>query len=248
MRGSTSVRNLGGYLLLEVVLALGIAAGVLTGVFMIANGSLSLADTIVKEGRIDARREAFLEFLERNFSSLPGSAIIELRTVDTGRRFLPTLTIQNAPTSFSFAGQAVSAQAVVLSTVPVPSGGINVVLDYYDVPILDDNEEFAEQGAEPVGSIILYKDIWRFELRALDLNNASLDEPEWFPEWEIRGRLPVQFELNAVFTPDGEEVVHYFWLPPKTNPATLLRQSLNTRRQGGTGQNEGSNTEGGASP
>jgi len=211
-----------GYLLLEVVLALGIAAAVLTGIFMIANGSLSLADTIVKEGRADSRREGFLNFLERNFSSLPGNAILNLETIDSGQRFLPTLTIQNAPTSFSFAGQTVSAQAVELRTTPAASGGVNVVLNYYDVPVLNNNEEFADGRPEPVGSIILYRDLWRFELRVID-RNAPLEEPEWLSEWAVRSRVPVMIELNAVFDSEGDEVVHYFWLPPKVNPETLVR-------------------------
>ncbi|MEM9283693.1 MAG: hypothetical protein AAGA96_17870 [Verrucomicrobiota bacterium] len=203
---------------MEIVLALGIAAGVLTGVFMIANGSLSLADTIITEGRADNRREAFLNFLERNFESLPGNAEIELVTQDTSSRYLPTLTIENAPSSFAFAGQPISAQAIVLRTQTIPSGGINVVLDYYEEPLLDVNANSTQLRPEPVGSIILYRDIWRFELRALDSRQM-----EWLSDWDIRGRLPIQFELNAVFDRQGEEVVHYFWIPRKANPASMMQ-------------------------
>lgn len=218
----------GGYLLLEVVLAMGLAAVLLGGIFTIATGSLSLADKIVTEGRMQTRREAFLNFLGRSFEQLPGNAIIELETRDTSQRFLPRMTIQNAPTSFSFAGQSISAQAIVLTTVPVPSGGVNVVLEYYEEPLLDDGESQAEGRQEPAGSIILYRDIWRFELRVLDIRTS-----EWISDWDIRGRLPLQVEVNAVFDPDGEEVVHHFWIPPKANPASLM-QGLG-QQQGGRG-------------
>ncbi|MDP0490464.1 MAG: hypothetical protein Q7Q71_05395 [Verrucomicrobiota bacterium JB023] len=228
-----------GYLLMEVVLAMGIAAAVLSGVFMIANGSLSLANTVVTEGRMDARREGFLNFFERNFEALPGNAEVELITRDTGARFIPTLTIQNAPTAFSFAGQTVSAKAIVLTTVPSPSGGVNVVLEYYEEALLDDQDNVAAVRPEPVGSIILYRDIWRFELRALDSRTM-----EWVSDWDIRGRLPLQFELNAVFDSDGEEIVHFFWIPPKTNPANLMRNlSEQSAERGRRNQGEDNDNE-----
>ncbi len=231
----------GGYLLLEVVLAMGLAAALLTGIFVIADGTLSIADKIVTEGRSQTRGESFLSFLGRNFEELPGNAIVELKTQETSARFLPTLTIQNAPASFSFAGQPLSAEAIVLRTVPVPSGGVNVVIDYYEEQILDDDDGLAQEQQEPIGSIILYRDLWYFELRALDIRTQ-----EWVSDWEIRGRLPLQIEMNAVFEPNGDEVVHYFWLPAKENPATLVR-SLSTGRQGGANRNQRGNQGGAAS-
>ncbi|MGJ8724362.1 MAG: hypothetical protein ACSHYB_07385 [Roseibacillus sp.] len=227
MRGFTTNRSpRGGYLLLEVVIAMGLAAVLLGGIFTIATGSLSLADKIVTEGRMQTRREAFLNFLGRNFEQLPGNAVIELQTRETSQRFLPTLTIENAPASFSFAGQPISAQAIVLTTVPVPSGGVNVVLEYYEESLLDSEEGFGDAGQEPAGTIILYRDIWRFELRVLDIRTN-----EWISDWDIPSRLPLQVELNAVFDPDGEEVVHYFWIPPKANPSSLM-QGLNQQQNG----------------
>lgn len=217
---------------MEVVLALGIAAALLSGIFAIASGSMSLADKVVTEGRSEGRRESFLGFLERNFEELPGNAEIELITRDTGQRFLPTLTIQNAPVSFAFAGLPISAQAIVITTVPVPSGGVNVVLEYYEQPLLDDEDSLAQEAQEPAGSLILYRDIWRFELRVLDSRTM-----EWLSDWDIRGRLPAQIELNAVFDAESEEVVHYFWLPPKTSPAALMQ---------GLGQQQGAAAGAGA--
>lgn len=248
MRGSiVNSSRAGGYLLLEVVIAMGLAALLLGTLFGIATGSLSLADKIVSEGRSQNRQEAFLNFLGRNFEQLPGNTIIELETRETAQRFLPTMTIQNAPTSFSFSGQTISAQAIVLSTVSVPSGGVNVVLDYYAEPLLDDEESEATERQEPVGSLILYRDIWRFEIRVRDPRTQ-----EWISDWDIRGRLPAQIELNAVFDPNGEEVVHYFWVPPKVNPASLIRGLEQSQRQNGRNGrargNVGEGADSGANP
>lgn len=221
-------RGSGGYLLLEVVLAMGIAATLLISIFMIASGSLSLSETIVEEGRTEGRQESFLSFLERSFAELPGNAEFRLSSTESSQRLLPTLTIQNAPTSFAFEGLPIAAEAVVIRTAPVPGGGINVLLEYYESKILDDSDGLAVENVEPVGTIILYRDIWRFELRALQINTM-----EFVSEWEASGRWPVQIELNAIFQPDGEEVVHHFWLPAKANPAQLLRSGQQQGRQGG---------------
>lgn len=220
-----------GYLLIEMVLAMGLAAGLLTGIFAIATGSMSMAQKIVDEGRRQTKREAFLNFLGRSFEQLPGNAIIELETRETSQRYLPRMIIQNAPSSFSFDGLPISAQAIVLTTVPVPSGGVNVVLEYYEEPLLDGEDQLGEDRQEPTGSLVIYRDLWRFELRVLDSRTM-----EWISDWDIRGRLPLQVELNAVFDSEGEEVVHYFWIPPKTNPASLMQANQNQNRQRTGGQ------------
>ena len=232
-----------GYLLLELVLAMGLAAGLLTGIFAIATGSLSIGRTILEEGRLQGKREALIEFLGRSFEQLPGNAVVELQTRETSQRFLPRMVIQNAPTSFAFEGLPISAQAVVLTTVQVPSGGVNVVLEYYSEPLLDDNDQLAESSPEPAGSIILYRNIHRFELRVLDSRTLEL-----ISDWDIRGRLPLQVELNAVFTPDGKEVVQHFWIPPKTSPATLVNGLGQGSAQGNNQTNQGTQQPGGQQP
>jgi len=226
-----------GYLLIEVVLAMGLAAGLLTGIFAIATGSLRLAQGIVDEGRSQTKREAFLGFLARSFEQLPGNTVIELETRETAQRFLPRMVIQNAPTSFAFDGLPISAQAIVLTTVPVPSGGVNVVLEYYEEPLLDDDQQLAEGQQEPAGTIILYRDIWRFELRVLDSRTLEL-----ISDWDIQGRLPLQVELNAVFDAQGEEVIHHFWIPPKASPVTLT-EGLSQGANQNSGQNSGQNQD-----
>lgn len=207
-----------GYLLLEVVLAMGIASALLISIFMIASGSLSLSERIVEEGRITSRHESFLNFFERSLEELPGNAEVRLSSVESSGRLLPTLTIQNAPTSFGFEGLPIAAQAVVIRTTPAPGGGLNVVLDYYESQLLDDGDGLAEERPEPVGSLILYRDIWRFELRALQVSTMT-----FVTDWETSGRWPVQMELNAIFEPDGGEIVQHFWLPGKANPAQLVQ-------------------------
>lgn len=207
----------GGYLLLEVVLALGVASLVIGAVFSLASGALSISETIAEEGRDQIAHETFLSFIGRNFEKLPGNAVLDLKSEDSGSHYVSDMTFQNVPTSFGWAGQTISAEAVQLSAVLRRDGDLDVVLRYYEEPVLDDSDSTADVNAEPIAEITLLRDVWRFEWRVLDGRTM-----EWDYEWDIRGRMPLQLELNVVFHRNGDEVVHYFWIPPKTNPETIL--------------------------
>lgn len=230
MRGFTNnsrrLRARGGYLLLEVVLALGVAVLVLSGVFALAAGALSISETIADEGRAQISQETFLTFLEKNFEELPGNAVVDLKAKDHGSHFLSEITFQNVPISFSWAGQTLSPEAIQLATVLRADGTLDIVLRYFDEEILDETADSPALQADPVAEIVLLRNVWRFEWRVLDGRTM-----EWDYEWDIRGRMPLQLELNAVFHRDGEEVVHYFWIPPKVNPETIINS--NNRLPGG---------------
>jgi hypothetical protein len=232
----------GGYLLLEVVLALGVSSMVVVSVFSLASGALSLSEAIADEGRDQIERESFLGFMERNLEMLPGNAVMDLKAEDSGSHYTSAMTFQNVPTSFGWSGQVISAEAVQLATVLRRDGDLDVVLRYYEEPILDDSDSTADVLADPVAEITLLRDVWRFEWRVLD--GRTMD---WDYEWDIRGRMPLQLELNVVFHRNGDEVVHYFWIPPKANPETIMRGNLRPARgatQGrGGDQRDGENRD-----
>lgn len=237
---SGASRRLGGYLLLEVVLALGVSSMVVVSVFALASGALSLSEAIADEGRDQIERETFLGFLERNLEMMPGNAVIDLKAEDAGSHYISDMTFQNVPTSFGWAGQVISAEAVQLSTVLRRDGDLDVVLRYYEEPILDDNDSTDEFQADPVAEIVLLRDVWRFEWQVLDGRTM-----EWDYEWDIRGRMPLQLELNVVFHRNGDEVVHYFWIPPKTNPETVMQGNLRPARGATQGRGPSEPGEGG---
>ena len=250
MRGFTN-NNIGprrgrrGYLLLEVILALALASMLLGTVMEIIDGSLEISNAMADDSRQHMTQEAFLTFLGRNFTQLPGNAEMELSRQDAGSHFLSDLTFQNVPTSFSWSGQAVSAEAVQLSTVRRRSGDLDIVLRYYEDPILDDSDSTANVNAEPVAEITLLRDIYWFEWWARD--GRMLDYTE---TWEVRGRLPIQMELRIKFDVNSEEIVHHFWLPPKLNPETVMRSQRRAAPQvrpqpGGTRDGGGGTRNGG---
>ena len=224
-----------GILLLEAVLALAIAGILLVSIMWIVDGALQMSNEMADDGREHMTQEALINFLDRNFSQLPGNAEVELERQDAGSHFLSDLTFQNVPTSFSWSGQAISAEAVQLSTVPTRSGDLDVVLRYYEDAILDDSDSTANVNAEPVAEITLLKDVFFFEWWARD-GRALGDEAQGYTEtWDVRGRLPIQMELRVKFDENSDEIVHHFWLPPKLNPESVVRSQRRAAPQGRAG-------------
>ncbi|NRB27381.1 MAG: hypothetical protein HRU37_06830 [Roseibacillus sp.] len=203
------------------------------------DGALEMSNQMADDGRQHMTQEALIAFLGRNFSQLPGNAEMELLRNDAGSHFLSDLTFQNVPTSFSWSGQAISAEAVQISTVPTRSGDLDVVLRYYEEAILDDSDSTANVNAEPVAEIILLRDVFWFEWWARD-GRALNDEDQGYTEtWDVQGRLPVQMELRVKFDENSDEIVHHFWLPPKLNPETVMRSQRRAapqQRQGASGR------------
>ena len=153
-------RSMRGMLLLEAVLALAIAGTLLVTIMWIVDGALEMSNVMADDGREQMTEEALINFLGRNFSQLPGNAEIELVRNDAGTHWLSDLTFQNVPTSFSWSGQAISAEAVQISTVPTRSGYLDIVLRYYEEAILDDSDSTANVNAEPVAEIVLLRDVF----------------------------------------------------------------------------------------
>jgi len=232
-----------GILLLEAVLALAIAGILLVSVMWIVDGALQMSNEMADDGREHMTQEALINFLDRNFSQLPGNAEVELERQDAGSHFLSDLTFQNVPTSFSWSGQAISAEAVQLSTIPTRSGDLDVVLRYYEEAILDDSDSTANVSAEPVAEITLLKDVFFFEWWARDGRALGDDAQGYTETWDVRGRLPIQMELRVKFDENSDEIVHHFWLPPKLNPESVVRSQRRAAPQGGGG-NSGRNSSG----
>jgi hypothetical protein len=154
------------------------------------------------------------------------------------------MTFQNVPVAFSWAGQSISAEAVQLSTVETRNGRLNIVLRYYEEPILDDEDSAANLRAEPVAEIVLLRDLYRFEWEVLDARQLD----EWIYDWDVRGRLPLQLKLTVQFTPDEDVLEHYFWITPKASPELVMRSITSGQaggRQGGgaDGSGDGGNNQ-----
>ncbi len=222
-----------GFTLLEVVIAVGLMALIIGMVFGIARTSLALGNTIIKTQNEEMERVAFFDLLGQRLSSLPGNTRLDLQVEKSSAHYLSELTLQNVPTSFSWGGDERIAKAVQLTTVKRRSGFLDIVLYYYENEILEGSAVPLEKSAsdnKPFAEIVLLQDVAYFEWRVLDGRTM-----EWQYDWEIQGRVPLQMELVMAIGAQGEEIRKVFWLPPKVNPETMMRQMA----QGPNGQGNG---------
>jgi prepilin-type N-terminal cleavage/methylation domain-containing protein len=224
VKTSPSSTRPAGFTLLEIVIAIGLLAVIIGMVFGIARTSLALGNTIVATQNEEMEHQAFMDLLGQRFSALPGNTRLELKSQDSGGRYLSDLTLQNVPLSFTWGGEERIAKAVQLSTVRRRSGYLDIVLRYYENEILEGSQSTFGKSAldnEPFAEIVLLTDVAYFEWRVLD--GQSL---EWQYDWEIQGRLPLQLELVMAIGAKGEEIRQVFWLPPKQNPEVMMRQLI----------------------
>jgi prepilin-type N-terminal cleavage/methylation domain-containing protein len=233
-----------GFTLLEIVIAL-LMIGLLFGmVFATSRAALDLGTNIVKTQNEEMLHQAFFDLLEKRFTSLPGNTRLDLKVTETPSHYLSDLTLENVPLSFTWGNQERTAKAVQLSTVMRRSGFLDIVLRYYENPILDETSSegtgssFKSSSTEetPFAEITLLTGVRTFEWRVLDPTQL-----EYQYDWEESGKLPIQLELTCAFGADGEPMRHIFWIPPKQNPEVFMRQLQGSAKnsQPGTPQNPG---------
>lgn len=216
-----------GFTLLELIVALLMIALLFGMVFGTSRASLELGNNIVKTQNEEMLHQAFFDLLEKRFSSLPGNTRLNLKVTDTASHYLSDLTLEEVPLSFTWGNQERSAKAIQLSTVLRRTGFLDIVLRYYENPIIDPNSSessgsgFGSSSTEelPFAEIILLSDVRYFEWRVLDPTLM-----EYVYDWDESGKLPLQMELTCAFGATGKPLRHIFWIPPKQNPEVFMRQ------------------------
>lgn len=233
-------RNRNGFTLLEIVISLLLIAILFGMVFTTARASLDLGNSVVKTQNEEMLHQAFFDLLEKRFSGLPGNTRLDLKVSDTASHYLSDLTLENVPLSFTWGNQERTAKAIQLSTVLRRSGYLDIVLRYYENPIIDPSSTNASGGGFrssaidelPFAEIVLLTDVRYFEWRVLDPTLM-----EYVYEWDESGKLPLQMELNCAFGAEGEPLRHIFWIPPKQNPEVFMRQLQQQMKSGGNQMN-----------
>lgn len=220
-------KNRKGFTLLELVIALLMIAMLFGMVFATSRASLELGNNIVKAQNEEMLNQAFFDLLEKRFSTLPGNTRLDLKVTDSASHYLSDLTLENVPLSFTWGNQERTAKAIQISTVLRRSGFLDIVLRYYENPIIDPTSTnssgsgFSSSSTEelPFAEIILLSDVRYFEWRVLDPTLM-----EYAYDWEESGKLPLQMELTCAFGADGKPIRHVFWIPPRQNPEIFMRQ------------------------
>lgn len=229
-----------GFTMLELVISMLLLAMIVGMVFGTARTSLQLGVTVVESQNEEMLHQAFFDLLEGRFSSMPGNARFDLSSEDSGSHHLSELTLQNVPMGFTWGGQELIAQAVQISTVKRRSNYLDIVLRYYEEEILDDSESTfgSIMPAGPFAEIVLLENVRFFEWRVLDGRDM-----EWYYDWDLPGRMPLQAELLIAFGATGPEIRHVFWIPPRQNPAVVNRQMMQEAQQRGSIPGRGNGSE-----
>lgn len=224
-----------GFTLIEVVIALGLMAALILGCAFMATANIQLANGINKQQSENTLRESFFDMMKMQLTSLPGNTRMELLYTKGMQPYEYTLVLQNVPLAFTWGGVERIAKAVEICGVKRRDGFINVVMRYYENPILSDTENIADARKEdPFAEVILMEDLRFFEWRALDGRTM-----EWQLDWDLQGRLPLQLELVTAQGAYGDEMKQIFWIVPKVSPNTVIRGTGQNQQQGGQGGGQG---------
>lgn len=195
-------RQTGAFTLLELVIVLAILALVLTAVYTVTQGTLTLADNVRRALKRESRQQAFTAFCENLFTTLPVTASLNLKTTQEAGQYLTTLDLENVPSPFDSSPNCL----VRLFTESVPGGGRRLLL-------------FSSRGSDRSQGItvVLFDDIAHCEWRAFDSTSG-----QWVTTWTksvaegTRKSHPVLIELTM--NSAGESTRSVFWLAPMSVP------------------------------
>jgi len=190
-------RRHSGFTLLEVVIVLAIVALLLSVIYSIAQGTLTLADDIRRAQRRDSRQQAFTGFCEHLFANLPATAKLNLRTTQDGGQYLTQIELENVPSPFDSSPNCL----ITLFTESVPGGGLRLRLSCRKIA-----------GPKQNVSVVLFEDLAQCEWRAYDRSTR-----QWTTIWD-KPAQPLLLELSLTQANDRRHWT--FWIAP--NEAVAL--------------------------
>ena len=117
-------RRPSAFTLLEVVIVLALVALLLSVIYSIAQGTLTLANDIRRAQHRDSRQQAFTGFCEHLLASLPTTTKLNLRTTHDGGQYLTQLELEDVPSPFDGSPNCL----VALFTESMPGGGLRLRL------------------------------------------------------------------------------------------------------------------------
>ena len=189
------------FTLLEVVVVLAITALVLSAVFSIAQGTLTLADDLRRAERRDARTQAFITFCEHLFSELPATAALNVTTTQANGEYLTRLELKHVSSPFNQEPDC----TVSMFTQSLPGGGMRLLITSQPASNVD-----------AITRVILFEDLLQCEWRVF----ISGPQP-WVTVWqeETDSKPPVVHQhprlIKLVMAQPGTEPREpVFWIAP----------------------------------
>ncbi len=184
-------RQRSGFTLLEVVIVLAIVALLLSVIYSIAQGTLTLVDDVRRTQRRESRQHAFTGFCEHLFANVPATTRLNLRTTQDGGQYLTKLDLENVPSPFDSSPNC----GVTLFTEPLPGGDLRLRLSCRK---LADTTQSV--------NVVLFDDLLQCEWRAFDPATR-----QWTTIWNVPTQ-PLLMELSM--TQAGDRKRWMFWIAP----------------------------------
>jgi prepilin-type N-terminal cleavage/methylation domain-containing protein len=187
-----------GFTLLEVVVVLVIVALVLSAVYSLASGTLTLADDVQRGQRRDSREQAFATFCEHLMMELPSTAALNLKTTQEGGLYLCALELEPVPSPFD----ATPDCKLTLFTEAMTGGGLRLMLS-----VQKSNRE------QPEIRVMLFENLTECGWRVFDTGSEHWTTV-WNEDTDQAGLHlhPQMLEWSA--TRGAEKQRRVFWIPP----------------------------------
>lgn len=197
--------RVGGFTLVEVILALLIFSFLVGAIFMsvsaVTNASAMLGDEQMRARKIDA----FVRWVRSGFLNLSAASRIEIRTRDTGAAGLAIdLLIRDAPGCFPLGQFDAMGSDVILSTIPDGRGGAEFSLAR--LPSGLEEAEFDRAVEDAVWFPVMEG------IRTLRWGFLNPATGEFEETWDRPEETPDIINL-AITLATGEVVDSYFYLP-----------------------------------
>jgi prepilin-type N-terminal cleavage/methylation domain-containing protein len=201
--------------LLEMIIVLAITALVITAVYSLAQGTLTLADDVGRADRRDTRKQAFTTFCEHLFTSLPPNAALNLKTTQSGGEYLTQLELQNISSPFDGTPNCI----VTLYTQGMAGGGMRLIISSQPIS----TNPLEKKDAKNAYHVVLFEDLLQCEWRVFipaaqqwatvwtEDTNLATSTPN--PAAPITNQHPPLLEL--VMNQAGDESRRQvFWIAP----------------------------------
>jgi type II secretory pathway component PulJ len=175
----------GGYLLLEVLLALAILSLVVVMIFQIVQTTLRVTSDIDFLGKQQQKVDGICELLRRNFVTMPQTTLFQTRKKEKSFE----LIFRDAPFSFSWSGTGAQYGTVVIASRLQTDGR-------FTLSVLQDP---GDGSRRVVDAQTEFKGTWVPLLSGIDQVGWRFYDPQsgkWLTEWSDAGLKPSLVEIT----------------------------------------------------
>lgn len=258
---SPRLRGRAAFTLIEVVIGITILSMITAALFAIIRGSVRGASEIEHVQRESDSMNRFIELCRRTFATLPSTASLSLKIVQSSEPVIQELTITGSPDCFPFGSNPITLKDTILTLRPYPDQAADdnqKLLNYLSLSRDDLIPQTSEKKADFQPSMTglyapdtqgrywmpLLPDVvsfkWRFYVEK---------EDTWYEEWS-KSKWPDLIEGQLVMKNRTLPVRMVFSLPVLTivagrAPANTGTSNNNNNNQAGSGgANFGGNNNG----